>query len=277
MIILPAMSDAQAASWHGLMDVYEHLSTGWTLIGGQMVHLHCAERGSFPPRPTDDIDAVIDVRAEPLMLNRFTDTLTDIGFAPDRISADGLQHRWRRDKAQLDVLLPDGIGERAASRTGVTGSPTLSTPGGTQALHRSEPVEITVEGRAGSILRPTLVGALVAKAAAHTSPGDSARQRHRYDFATLASLIAATDFRAETLSAKDRRRLSDMISVVLAGVVGRRRLTERVHAIATRGSAYGFVRRPSATPHCGSWRRHRHRVMLCSQRDSTSLAKCTTE
>lgn len=111
MIILPAMRDAQAASWHGLMDVYEHLSTGWTLIGGQMVHLHCAERGSFPPRPTDDIDAVIDVRAEPLMLNRFTDTLTNIGFAPDRISADGLQHRWRRDKAQLDVLLPDGIGD----------------------------------------------------------------------------------------------------------------------------------------------------------------------
>lgn len=150
--------------------------------------------------------------------SRVTDTLTNIGFAPDGISADGLQHRWRRDKAQLDVLLPDGIGERAASRPGVTGSPTLSTPGGTQALHRSEPVEITVEGRAGSVLRPTLVGALVAKAAAHTSPGDSARQRHRYDFATLASLIAATDFRAETLSAKDRRRLTDMISAVLADV-----------------------------------------------------------
>lgn len=216
MIVLPAMSDAQAASWHGLMEVYEHLPTGWTMIGGQMVHLHCAERGSFPPRPTDDIDAVIDVRAEPLMLNRFTETLTTIGFTADGISGDGLQHRWRRGKAQLDVLLPDGIGERAASRTGVTGSPTLPTPGGTQALHRSEPVEITVEGRVGSVLRPTLVGALIAKAAAHTSPGDSARQRHRYDFATLASLIAATDFRTETLRAKDRRRLTDMVAAVQA-------------------------------------------------------------
>lgn len=216
MIVLPPMSDAQAASWHGLMDVYQQLCAGWTMIGGQMVHLHCAERGSLPPRPTDDVDAVIDVRAEPTMLNRFTEILTAIGFAPDGISGDGLQHRWRRGNAQLDVLLPDGIGERAAARTGVTGSPTLPTPGGTQALHRTQAVDITVEGRAGAVLRPTLVAALIAKAAAHTSPGDSARQRHRYDFATLASLIAASDFRTETLTAKDRHRLSGMVTSVRA-------------------------------------------------------------
>ena len=46
MIVLPPMSVAQTASWHALLDVYERLPAGWTLIGGQMVHLHCAERGS---------------------------------------------------------------------------------------------------------------------------------------------------------------------------------------------------------------------------------------
>jgi hypothetical protein len=45
------------------MDLHERLDHGWTLIGGQMVHLHCAEHGYDPPRPTDDVDTVIDVRA----------------------------------------------------------------------------------------------------------------------------------------------------------------------------------------------------------------------
>jgi hypothetical protein len=34
-----------------------------------MVHLHCAEHGYDPPRPTDDVDTVIDVRADPGLLH----------------------------------------------------------------------------------------------------------------------------------------------------------------------------------------------------------------
>jgi hypothetical protein len=70
-VAMPAMSVAQAASWFGIMDSREHLDTGWTLVGGQLVHLHCAERGSSPERPTDDIDTVVDVRAAPDMLATF--------------------------------------------------------------------------------------------------------------------------------------------------------------------------------------------------------------
>jgi hypothetical protein len=40
------------------------------------------------------------------------------------------------------------------------------------------------------------------KAAAHTVPVDSNRGHHRGDFATLASLVAASDFVDETLSKK---------------------------------------------------------------------------
>ena len=100
------------------------------------------------------------MRADPAMLATFTETLTDLGFRSAGISAEGLQHRWIRGDASLDVLLPDGIGERASLRPGVTGSPTLPTAGGTQALQRSETVRVSVAGREGSVRRPNLVGAL---------------------------------------------------------------------------------------------------------------------
>jgi len=106
VIILPAMPREQNASWLGILDLYGQLSEGWTLIGGQLVHLHCAERGQFPVRPTNDIDTVIDVRADPKILHTFTRTLQDLGFTSVGISAEGRQHRWRRRDASIDVLLP---------------------------------------------------------------------------------------------------------------------------------------------------------------------------
>lgn len=177
------------------MDLHEKLEDGWTLVGGQMVHLHCAEAGHAPTRPTNDVDTVIDVRARPNMLQIFTKVLVGLGFSAAGISAEGIQHRWVRGEATIDVLLPDGVGEKAALRTGVTASPTIPTPGGTQALDRSDSVAVSVQGREGSVRRPTLVGALIMKAAAHSAVGDPAKGRHRSDFVTLASLIAARDFR----------------------------------------------------------------------------------
>jgi hypothetical protein len=216
MIVMPPMSAAQAASWHAVMDLHERLDDGWTLVGGQLVHLHCADRSYVPPRPTDDIDTVIDVRAATNMLQTFTSTLTALGFTSGGITAEGVQHRWVRGQAVVDVLLPDGIGARAASRTGVTGSPTIPTPGGTQALERSVSVAVTVEDRQGHVRRPDLVGALVVKAAAHTTVGDPAKGRHRFDFVTLAALVAARDFRDAQLTPKDRQRLRQMIAATRA-------------------------------------------------------------
>jgi hypothetical protein len=139
MIVLPAMPSEQTASWLGLLDLHERLAEGWTLIGGQLVHLHCAERGQFPVRPTNDADTVIDVRADPEMLATFTKTLTDLGFESAGISAEGLQHRWIRGEASIDVLLPDGIGERASLRQGDTGSPTCRLPAGPKRCSAARP------------------------------------------------------------------------------------------------------------------------------------------
>ena len=61
-VVLPAMNAAQQQSWHALMELYERVNHDWTLIGGQLVHLHCAERGASPTRPTNDVDTVVDLR-----------------------------------------------------------------------------------------------------------------------------------------------------------------------------------------------------------------------
>jgi hypothetical protein len=201
MIVLPAMPPEQTASWLGILDLHDRLSDGWTLIGGQ---------------PTNDADTVIDVRADPTILHTFTKTLTDLGFTSAGITAEGRQHRWKRGDASIDVLLPEGIGERASERHGVTGSPTLPTEGGTQALRRSETVAVTVDGREGFVRRPNLVGALVVKAAAHTNPGDLDPRRHRRDFVVLAGLITARDFADEDLTKTDRRRFGRMAKAIRA-------------------------------------------------------------
>lgn len=158
---------------------------------------------------------MIDVRADPRILHTFTRTLTDLGFEPAGISADGKQHRWRRAQASIDVLLPEGgVGERASLRQGVTGSPTVQTKGGTQALQRSVTVPVTVEGRAGFVRRPNLVGALVVKAVAHGNVGDADPRRHRRDFVALAGLLTAADFAAEHVTPTDRRRLRAIINAI---------------------------------------------------------------
>jgi hypothetical protein len=211
VIVLPPMLAAQTASWHALMDLYERHPEGWTLVGGQMVHLHCAERDYSPTRPTDDADAVLDVRADPHFHESFTATLTDLGFTY-QTTGEGLQHRWVKGDAQIDVLLPDGVGERPTSRPGAGGGPTLATPGGTQALHRSEAVAVTVAGHQGHVRRPNLVGALVMKAAAHSVGTDD--RRHRLDFVVLATILAARDFREDPSSTGDRRRLRAMLAAV---------------------------------------------------------------
>jgi hypothetical protein len=43
VVVLPAMSEGQREGWHALLDLHDVMPVGWTLVGGQMVHLWCAE------------------------------------------------------------------------------------------------------------------------------------------------------------------------------------------------------------------------------------------
>lgn len=211
MIVLPAMSAAQEHAWIALLDLYERHPEEWTLIGGQMVHLWCAERGYEPVRPTTDADAVVNAR-QPEVLGAVTATLIELGFAPEP-NADGVQHRWICDDAVIDVLIPEGTGERRARKTSASGFPTVPAPGGTQALARSEAVEVQVGERTGMVRRPVLLSAMIMKAAARTDTTGTALERHCTDFAALAAIMAARDTDAFELTSKDKKRLRKMIKL----------------------------------------------------------------
>jgi len=206
-VVLPAMNQSQTQSWRALLAVQRVLPVGWCLVGGQLVHLHCCERGLAPNRPTNDGDVALDVRGRPAILQEFTAALHDLGFSADGTSWEGHQHRWVNGAASIDVLIPRGVGERAAARSGVSGGTTLESPGAQQAIERTELVEVQVEDDVGFIPRPNLLGALVSKAAAYTFRSEAGRERHLIDFAVLASLIARSDRIAEQMTDRDRRWL----------------------------------------------------------------------
>lgn len=210
MIVMPAMPPAQRAGWHALMDLHDRMPTGWTLVGGQMVHLHCAERGRFPSRPTDDVDAAVDVRADSRALATFTGVLRELGFRPDGASWQGYEHRWVLGPAAVDVLIPRGLRQTSRARRTITGTETIETYGAQQAVDRSERVEVEVGGRQGSVRRPTLLGALVGKAAAIRIAVDPDAVRHIHDFAVLTTLIRPGDA-VHTAGRRDREHLGNML------------------------------------------------------------------
>lgn len=217
-VVMPAMSAPQRESWHALLDLHVSHPTGWTLVGGQMVHLHlhCAEHGVSAQRPTDDVDTVLDVRAAPRVLHEFTATLHRLGFRPAGETWTGHQHRWERGEAVIDLLIPRHLGERAARRPGVTGGTTIETPGAQQALDRTATVLVQVAGRAGFVRRPNLLGALVAKAAANTVALDPRRGRHLVDFAVLTTLVRTRDDVAGA-GTRDLRYLEGMLDAMQHG------------------------------------------------------------
>ncbi|MFV2144844.1 hypothetical protein [Isoptericola sp. G70] len=193
MIVLPRSGAELECAWGLLFDLQTAMPDDWTIVGGQMVLLHCAERGAFPTRATDDLDAVLDVRANGQVLRDFTARLYERGFRPTGTSPQGHQHRWQAGGATVDVLIPRHVGARAASRTGITNATTLETPAAQQALDHSEAVEVRAGDHEGVVNRPSMLGALVAKAAASTVALDLGRDRHLIDFATLAVIARATD------------------------------------------------------------------------------------
>lgn len=204
-----------------------------------MVQLTCFERGFSPNRPTDDGDVALDVRARPTILRDFTAVLTSIGFEGDRVSPEGHQHRWVKDGAYIDVLLPRGIGARAAARTGAGRATTLESPGAQQALDRAEAVSVQIGGEGGTIRRPNLLGALVSKAAAFGVPTDPDPERHLTDFAVLAAMIERSDRVDQQLTPHDRRYCRPVLAALAdkrhawAGIEGAERGIELLTTMIT--------------------------------------------
>ncbi|MCL2612354.1 MAG: hypothetical protein FWD95_03880 [Nocardioidaceae bacterium] len=206
-IELPPLPAPINELWHVLLDLQERLAPPWSVIGGQMVLLHVLEHGQEPPQISQDGDVIADIRADPRAISAVVAQLDEMGFVLDGISADGLAHRYKRDAEPrpvvIDVLAPEGVGARANLLTSPPGR-TVEVPGGTQALDRTELVTIVHEGRHGSLPRPTLLAAIVGKAAA---TGLADPERHYRDLALLLSLVEDPFVLADQLTRKDRQRL----------------------------------------------------------------------
>ncbi|MGA9875547.1 MAG: hypothetical protein WBQ21_07045 [Solirubrobacteraceae bacterium] len=158
----------------------------WCLVGGLMVALFAIEKQQAQ-RATTDIDLLTDARARPSGTAWATARLKALGATSHKLQSSELERGFRfdLDGQIVDVLAPDGLGLSGATTIGKL--KTIQIPGGTQALIRTEVVEIVLDGNAVTVRRPTLIAALLLKARAlrvHSRPED---QRH--DLVTLLSLL----------------------------------------------------------------------------------------
>lgn len=212
MIELPAMLADQEASWGAIFEIHKALPYGWVLVGGQSVFLHAIERNAVTPRATIDADFVLDIRTYPRHLETFTRTLTELGFVSAGESMEGHQHRWTREQAVVDVLIPRFLGERADTRRGITGGTTIAAPAAQHAVSRAETVEVQAGARLGRVNRPTLIGCLIGKAGALAIDEPSKRkERHVTDFLTLASVLRVSDLRGVSYGPAERNHLKNML------------------------------------------------------------------
>ena len=190
--------------WSTLIEL-SHLHPGqWTLIGGQMVFIHAMEHGVQPPRMSTDLDVVVNARLVTGGVREFVRTITARGFEMAGFSIHGIAHRYRRGGVSIDVLAPEGLGPRTDVTTTPPGQ-TIQVPGGTQALHRSEYLPVAFGDASGLVARPSLLGAIVCKAAAVGV--DDLPDAQLLDLALLLSLLEDPLATREEMTAKDRKRL----------------------------------------------------------------------
>ncbi len=209
IVDLGALPAIQVRMWHALLDLSEHLPGQWTLVGGQMVALHAAERGVDMGRTTTDVDALLDIRADGRLFSRADLVLRQgLGFS-SAVGLGGTQHRWSKDGVQIDVLIPK-VSRALADARSTLGGVAIQSPGSNQALSRSRPVELRVGGRTGLVKRPSLLGAIVSKSAAFSIPKDLAHARHASEIATLLGMARAEDRIYDDLTSSDLRYLRRM-------------------------------------------------------------------
>lgn len=188
-IRIDALHADAADLWRGVAKIADALGDdrSWCLVGGLMVALFAIEAGQIP-RATTDIDILGNARARPSATERVAATIQALGGELDNVSGLEFERgfRFTVDGLVVDVLAPDGLPESRPPRT--TGNlQTIQIPGGTQALGRTELIEIVVDGEAVRLRRPTLIAAILLKARALTVHGRPADQRH--DLVTLLAML----------------------------------------------------------------------------------------
>jgi hypothetical protein len=219
VIHLDYLPPAAEEGWWTLFDLSEIRTDTWMLIGGQMMQVLAAEHGVYEKvRATVDVDVVVNVRTQPGGTQWLAGWLGDRGFSLAGINADGIGHRFTREATHgdgtviFDVLAPEGLGEKTNTYTAAPAR-TVQVPGSVQAFARSDVVEVTVtgmtgrNGRSGLVRRPSVLGALVAKAAATTIASRENPERDWQDAALLLATLTNPAEAADACGKKDFQRL----------------------------------------------------------------------
>lgn len=206
-VVLPVHGTA-GQLWAALLDLSDAKPHGWTLVGALMVMLHELEAGTSSNRATADADTVVEARGVTGATREMTRVLLELGWTLDeeQIDVEGHGYTFRRGMAALDLIAPEGLGERVD----LTTIPPLTVPplpGTRQALDRTQRLTVAHDGRLGTIPRPDLLGALVIKSCAATSDRTAATARHGEDLARLYSLVSDPAGLAHDTTKKDRLRL----------------------------------------------------------------------
>lgn len=213
-VALPPFDPALTGALETLFILDSTVPAPWTLIGGLMVILHCAEHGVAYRRATADADLAVGVFTHRDSLAQVTTALRRMKFTdatPDPLGGgQPLSYRWSRGKVRIDVAVPAKVNAQLSVPQSSSRLPGVEFPALQQAIRRSERLQVTIaDGPSGYLRRPDLLGALVVKAQAAISDSRDT-DRHRGDLVAMCEALAMsgahTTFRIQ-LRDKDRRRL----------------------------------------------------------------------
>jgi len=235
-------SDSALPGWQSVRDLAgTAVADKVTLIGGLMVDIHARRAGVVMPRPTVDVDVLVDYQAERSGLNSVARVLGSLGFSLGDQGQFGFRFR-HADGRKIDVMVADHLPSRMEPRLGRR--PALPVPGGAQAIRRRDTYLLAFDGGAPvGVGVPDSTGALVVKSAAYLVDNRD-RDRHLDDAAVLlASAGDVSEIHYRELSMNDRKRLgvltdqlsdSSHRSWAALGVSDRQRGATNVQLIAQR-------------------------------------------
>lgn len=201
-IEIPELGDQRHRLWCDLIDLAAAYPGAWTIIGAHMVALYGWGAG-VQSRPSEDVDVLVNVRLATSGTEQVSQFLRERDYELE-ITDSVLAHLFRRGAAQVDVLAPDGLSERANLQT-LRPLRTVRVPGGTQALKRSSLVIVRSRGVEGALPLPNLLGAILVKVRAIEK--DDLPDAQRGDVALLLQLVENPDELAEDLSRTEKKWL----------------------------------------------------------------------
>ena len=202
--------DDTLPAWRTVVELSETgVAAEWTLVGGLMVAVHARRAGVLMPRPTDDVDALVDYMSNRDSLSKARSALRSVGFelSDDEQNAYRFRHE---DGRKLDLMIADHLPSRMEPRLGLR--PAFPVPAGEQAIRRRDRYRLRFASGASAVVGvPDEMGALVAKGAAWLVDRRD-RRRHVDDVAVLLACVSdssALDY--PSMSRNDRKRIRAVI------------------------------------------------------------------